>query len=69
MKPIARNQKNYRVGEDHQRAKLTDEQVRAIRAKHKPNKRGFGYVALAKESGCGVSTIRDICTYRTRASA
>ena len=24
---------------------------------------------LAKEFGCGESTVRDICTYRTRASA
>lgn len=69
MKTIRRNHTGHRIGEDHQRAKLTDEQVRAIRAKHKPNKRGFGYAALAKESGCGVSTIRDICTFRTRASA
>lgn len=77
MKTIRRNHTGHRVGEDHQRAALTDEQVRAIRAKHRPHMRakhrphmrGFGYGALAKEFGCGESTVRDICTYRTRASA
>ena len=69
MKTIRRNHTGHRVGEDHQHAALTDEQVRAIRAKHKTRKHGFGYGALAKEFGCGESTVRDICTYRTRASA
>ena len=48
---------------------LTDEQVREIRAAHKPDLRGFGYGALARKYGVGESTIRDIVTYRTRASA
>lgn len=48
---------------------LTDEQVREIRAKHKPNKRGHGYGALAKQYQVGESTIRDAVKYWTRAGA
>lgn len=43
---------------------LTDDQVRQIRALHVPYVRG--YETLAKQFGVGVSTIRDVCTYRTR---
>jgi hypothetical protein len=48
----------------HHRAKLTDEQVREIRKAHLAYV--IGYETLAKLFNCGVSTIRDICTYRTR---
>lgn len=48
----------------HHRAKLADEQVRAMRAEYLAFVRG--YETLAKKFGCGVSTARDICTYRTR---
>lgn len=64
---MKRNHTGHRVGEWHQRARLTDEQVRQIRAKHMAYVRGYG--ALAKEYGCGESTIRDIVQFRTRASA
>lgn len=63
---IRRNHLGYRVGEDHQKADLTTEEVKAMRAKYQPGKRGCGYASLAHEFGCGVSTARDICTYRTR---
>ena len=63
---IARNHTGHRVGEYHQHAKLTDEQVKAIRA---ANESGTGYKRLAKQYGVGISTIRDYCTYRTRWSA
>lgn len=46
---------------------LNDEQVREIRAQHKPGKRGHGYESLAKKYGVGTSTIRDVITYRSRA--
>ena len=59
-----RQQKGYRVGESHQRAKLSDAEVRAMRAMHLPYVRG--YETLARIFGCGVSTARDICTRRTR---
>lgn len=44
---------------------LTDEQVRAIRAEHRPGVRGAGYESLARRFGVGVSTIRDILTFRS----
>lgn len=47
-------------------AKLTDDQVRKMRAEHWPYARGKGYVSLAKKYRCCASTARDICTYRTR---
>lgn len=50
----------------HHRAKLTDDQVRQIRIDHMAYITGRGYPALAKRYGVGISTIRDICTYRTR---
>ena len=61
---ISRNQNGYRVGEGHQKAKLTDEQVREMRTIHEAG--GMGYRKLPRLFGCGESTARDICTYRTR---
>lgn len=57
------------MGEDHQRAKLTDKQVREMRGLNTQDCAPLGYRVLAKRFGCGQSTVRDICTYRTRASA
>lgn len=48
----------------HHRAKLTDKQVADMRKQHLAYV--VGYETLAKRFGCGVSTARDICTYRTR---
>lgn len=48
----------------HHRAKLTDDQVRDMRKRHIAYV--VGYETLTAEFGCGVSTARDICTYRTR---
>lgn len=50
----------------HHRAKLSDNAVRAMRADYLPYVRGYEYIA--KKYGCGISTARDICTYRTRRS-
>lgn len=47
-------------------AKLTDAQVRQMRAEHWPYARGKGYASLAKKYQCCESTARDICTYQTR---
>lgn len=60
---IARNHTGHRIGEHHGRAILSDKTVEAIRADHS---KGMGYKTLAKKHGCGISTVRDICTYRTR---
>ena len=48
----------------HHRAKLTNEQVKAMRKQHLAYV--VGYETLAKRFNCGISTARDICTYRTR---
>lgn len=48
---------------------LTDSQVRAIRAAHRPGERGSGYESLALLFGVGASTIRDIITYRAAYAA
>lgn len=64
---IARNHTNHRVGEAHQRAKLSDAQVVAMRAEYRPGV--FGYNKLAERYNCGISTVRDIVQYRTRYSA
>lgn len=48
----------------YHRAKLTSEQVRQMRRDHIPYVCGYG--ELARRYGCGESTVRDICTYRTR---
>jgi len=60
---MKRNHNGYRVGECHQRAKLSDEQVRRMREAHS---NGFGYRRLSQIFQCGQSTARDIVTYRTR---
>ena len=51
-------------GEDHPKARLSDEDVRQMRKDHLAYV--VGYETLAKRWNCGVSTARDICTYRTR---
>jgi hypothetical protein len=48
----------------HHRAKLTNDQVKAMRKEHLAYVRG--YETLARKFNCGISTARDICTYRTR---
>lgn len=54
----------YRLrGEHHHRAKLSDDDARRMRLL---NADGIGYKTLAAKFDCGVSTARDICTYRTR---
>jgi len=64
---MLRNHTGHRVGEWHQRAKLSDEQVRKMRELRKF--RGTSYAKLAALFGCGESTARDITNYMTRASA
>lgn len=49
--------------------RLTDDQVREVRALYKPFVRGSGYGAIAKKYGVALSTIRDVIQYRTAFSA
>ncbi|QJD58162.1 hypothetical protein HG264_04145 [Pseudomonas sp. gcc21] len=60
---MTRNHTGHRIGECHQRAKLSSAQVAAMRADHAA---GLSYRRLALKYHCGISTARDICTYRTR---
>ena len=60
---MTRNHTGHRIGECHQRAKLSSAQVAAMRA---DNTAGLGYRRLALKYHCGISTARDICTYRMR---
>jgi|WetSurMetagenome_2_1015567.scaffolds.fasta_scaffold927971_2 hypothetical protein len=48
----------------HHRAKLNDEQVKLMRQIYQPWVKG--YETMAKQFNCGISTARDILTYRTR---
>lgn len=63
----------HRIGEWHQRAKLPDIAVRAMRMMHVSGPDVFGqkvgYRRLGYMFGCGMSTARDIILYRTRADA
>ena len=60
---LARNHTGHRVSQHHPRAKLSDAEVKEMRTHHAA---GIGYARLAKHYRCGISTARDICTYRTR---
>ena len=60
---VKRNHRGYRVGESHHRAKLTDDDVRLVRALHNE---GLGYGTIARKFDSAPSTIRDIVTFRTR---
>lgn len=64
---VARNHTNHRIGQSHPKAELSDEKVREMRRLNQEE--GIGYRRLGWRFGCGESTARDICTYRTRASA
>lgn len=68
---MKRSHTGHRVGECHQRAKLTDEQVKLMREKYEraksgPNPRGYGYGWIASMFNVSPWTARDIVTYRTR---
>lgn len=58
------NDRGLRVGQDHQRAKLTDAAVELIRRLHED---GLSYRVIAEKMGIAKSTVQDICTYRRRA--
>lgn len=66
-KHVSRSLSGHRVGQSHQKARLSDEQVRQMR--HDRERHGMSYQQLADKYGCGVSTARDITRYWTRASA
>ncbi len=59
----SRTKTGYQTGEQHHQSKLTDDLVRAMRAMHLPYVRGYGHVG--KHFHVPVSTVKDVCTYRT----
>ncbi|OAE72592.1 hypothetical protein A7J71_11270 [Achromobacter insolitus] len=59
------NEKGIRVGEDHQRAKLTDHDVELMRQLHEED--GIGYKRLARMFDVSREQARDICRYKARA--
>lgn len=60
---IAVNEKGIRVGEDHQKAKLTDEEVELIRRLHKE---GMSYPRIAAKFEVSHWTVGRICRYERR---
>lgn len=61
---LAVNELGIRVGEDHQRAKLTNAEVDRILWLHEEEE--WGYRRLAATFNVSKRTIRDICSYRRR---
>ncbi|CUJ71747.1 MULTISPECIES: hypothetical protein [Achromobacter] len=59
------NEKGLRVGEDHQRATLTDHDVELMR---QLREEGIGYKRLAKMFDTSVRNVRDIVNYKRRVS-
>ncbi|CUI38437.1 Uncharacterised protein [Achromobacter xylosoxidans] len=59
------NEKGVRVGEDHQRATLTDHDVELMR---QLREEGIGYKRLAKMFDTSVRNVRDIVNYKRRVS-
>lgn len=62
---LAVNELGIRVGEDHQRAKLTNLEVDRLLELHEEH--GIGYKRLANIFAIGIRTARDICAYTKRA--
>lgn len=64
------NDVGHIIGEDHPGAKLSDEDVEAIRDEYEAGLDGtgprIGYMRLAKKWGTSKSTIRGILTYQKR---
>lgn len=54
----------HRAGASHPRARLTTEEVEDMRNMREEH--GTSYAKLARLFECGISTARDIVTYRTR---
>jgi DNA invertase Pin-like site-specific DNA recombinase len=63
---IAINARGLRVGEDHQRAKLSNHAVELIRQLRDG---GMSYRAIADKFDVSHSTVWDICNFVKRASA
>lgn len=67
IRVVGVNEKGLRVGEDHQRAVLSDRDVALMRDLHENH--GWGYKRLSAKFECGRTTVRKICKYQMRAQA
>lgn len=63
-KTIGVTETGYRVGENHQRANLTDEEVEMMRDLYEEGV--LGYRALARAFRCSRNTVKCIVKYRRR---
>jgi hypothetical protein len=61
---VRRSWTGHRIGESHPRARLSDHDVTLIRTLHEEHH--LGYATLAAKFEAPKSTIRNVCTYRTR---
>lgn len=61
---VAVNERGIRIGEDHQRAKLSNASVELVRQLREG---GMSYGMLAQKFEVGKATVYDICTFRRRA--
>lgn len=59
------NDRGLRVGQDHQRAKLTDAAVELVRQLHED---GMSYRKIAEKFEVSTMLVCYICTYRRRVS-
>lgn len=62
---VAVNERGWRIGQTHHRAKATDAEIDLIRELHEEH--GWGYRKLSMKFKLSKRTIRDICSYRKRA--
>ncbi len=67
LRVVGINERGLRVGEDHQRAVLSDRDVELMRHLHEAD--GWGYRRLAKKFECSKTTARKICKYQMRAQS
>ena len=65
MKTVTVNDQGLRVGQRHQRARLTDSQVEVMRQLHEV--KGWGHKRVAKLFNASRSHVRAILLYRVRA--
>jgi DNA invertase Pin-like site-specific DNA recombinase len=63
-KLVGVNEKGLRVGQDHQRAKITDHAVELIRSLHEG---GMSYGEIAKKFEISKTLVCYICRYERRA--
>ena len=63
MRTVAINDKGLRIGEDHQRAKLTNKEVELIR---ELREEGLTYKSIADKFEIAKTTVAQICRYERR---